>query len=781
MRFYAVGATVALLLIIQAAAGQEANNVEPEEETQTIEPVTEEPIKYVHVLNPGEREYLSPNLIGVQNIAMTFLPLSMNFINIIDAFREIVNGVRYEIVLNAVNTEDNNADIICRLVILEKPWLRTEWGDKVRELQHSNCTAEALGDSTTPVPASGINDKYVKSTVFNGGSRNELSDDEMKRLEDQIFSSAISYKRMPSNKFITPTTSTSTTTTTEKSIVEDQQQQEEEVVDTTTTTIATDNIDNNDQEGDESNSYPATTEQTTIVDDNDQLAVDTNPTELPQYQITSSSTTAVPELSADEMKWLDDIFSVGALNFENNLSSVPSGDTSYDNLQQQEQIEEEPFVRRLKRSEGNAIVGGVEKFSNEDAEKELQNSLSKLASGDGPSYKISKVHAATKQTVAGTLTKIDCDLIAADGKEERCEVQIWSRAWLKDGNEVTINCPNKELVKKRHSRSVEYAEKKSHKKQNHHSLSKVEHLFAKFQIKYNRRYHTSMERQMRMRIFKQNLEMIRQLNENEMGSAKYGITEFADLTSTEYKQRTGLWQRDPVKAAATPKATIPDVELPKEFDWRSKGVVSPVKNQGNCGSCWAFSVTGNIEGLHAVKTGVLEEYSEQELLDCDTSDSACNGGLPDNAFDAIEKIGGLELESDYPYHARKEQCHFNKTKIHVKVKGHVDLPKNETAMAQWLIANGPISIGINANAMQFYRGGVSHPWKMLCSKKNLDHGVLIVGFGISEYPSFNKSLPYWIIKNSWGSKWGEQGYYRVYRGDNTCGVTEMASSAVLDI
>lgn len=442
---------------------------------------------------------------------------------------------------------------------------------------------------------------------------------------------------------------------------------------------------------------------------------------------------------------------------------------------------EEPFERRIKRADKNEIVGGVVKLSNEDAEKKLQTSLDKLASGDGPSYKISKIHAATKQTVAGVLTKIDCDLIDADGKEERCEVQIWSRIWMKEAHEVTINCPDKELVKKRHSRSVEYAEKKTHKKQNHHNLSKVEHLFSKFQIKYNRRYHTSMERQMRLRIFKQNLEMIRQLNENEMGSAKYGITEFADLTSTEYKQRTGLWQRDPLKAASTPKADIPDVELPKEFDWRSKGAITPVKNQGNCGSCWAFSVTGNIEGLHAAKTGVLQEYSEQELLDCDTADSACNGGLPDNAFDAIEKIGGLELESEYPYHGRKEQCHFNKTKVHVKVKGHVDLPKDETAMAQWLISNGPISIGINANAMQFYRGGVSHPWKLLCSKKNLDHGVLIVGYGVSEYPSFNKTLPYWIIKNSWGSKWGEQGYYRVYRGDNTCGVTEMASSAVLDI
>lgn len=117
------------------------------------------------------------------------------------------------------------------------------------------------------------------------------------------------------------------------------------------------------------------------------------------------------------------------------------------------------------------------------------------------------------------------------------------------------------------------------------------------------------------------------------GSAKYGITEFADLTSTEYKQRTGLWQRSEDKPSKNAPAVIPNIALPKEFDWREKGVISKVKNQGMCGSCWAFSVTGNVEGLHAVKTGKLEEYSEQELLDCDTSDSACNGGLMDNAYE----------------------------------------------------------------------------------------------------------------------------------------------------
>lgn len=154
--------------------------------------------------------------------------------------------------------------------------------------------------------------------------------------------------------------------------------------------------------------------------------------------------------------------------------------------------------------------------------------------------------------------------------------------------------------------------------------------------------------------------------------------------------------------------------------------------------------------------------------------------MPDNAVKYIEKRGGLETEGDYPYTAHKQKCSFNMSLARVQVSGVVDFKeKDEDGMAKWLIKNGPISIGINANAMQFYRGGISHPWKALCRSSGLDHGVLIVGFGVSHYPVLNKTIPFWTIKNSWGPRWGERGYYRIYRGDNSCGVSSMADSAVL--
>lgn len=269
---------------------------------------------------------------------MTFLPLSMNFINIVDAFREIVNGVKYDIVVNAVDTKDNDAEIVCHLVILEKPWLRTEWGDKVRELQHSNCSSNALdedGDQSPRNPlarANSINDKYDKSSVFNGGSRNELSADDMKHLEDQIVASAISSKRLSSNNL---RIQENEETQSESGNIEGQAT--EEVLSVATT--EGEQVESNNNEEDTTTEQQTTNQSADDVTTNTILP-ETTASATTAAAINDDSTTDVVELSEDDKKWLDDIFSIGALNFENSLKASRglSIDVDDEDLGQQQQV-----------------------------------------------------------------------------------------------------------------------------------------------------------------------------------------------------------------------------------------------------------------------------------------------------------------------------------------------------------------------------------------------------------------------------------------------------------
>ncbi|XP_063858646.1 cathepsin L-like isoform X8 [Scylla paramamosain] len=305
-------------------------------------------------------------------------------------------------------------------------------------------------------------------------------------------------------------------------------------------------------------------------------------------------------------------------------------------------------------------------------------------------------------------------------------------------------------------------------------------MFKSFMKQHNKSYKNKAEFKRRFKIFHQNMKKVHILQQNERGTAKYGATKFADLSEHEFRKMLGFQPHMKPATSSMEPAVIPeDLEAPVSFDWRQHGVVTPVKNQGMCGSCWAFSTTGNVEGQWAIKHKQLYSLSEQELVDCDATDDGCNGGLPENAYEAISKLGGLELEDDYPYDGEDEQCHFNRSLAKVTVNGSVELPANEVAMAKWLTKNGPISIGINANALQFYVGGVSHPLKFLCNPESLDHGMLIVGYGVHTTKYLHRKQPFWIVKNSWGEDWGEQGYYRVYRGDGTCGVDQMATSAIV--
>ncbi|KAM9764060.1 cathepsin F isoform 2-T2 [Dama dama] len=302
---------------------------------------------------------------------------------------------------------------------------------------------------------------------------------------------------------------------------------------------------------------------------------------------------------------------------------------------------------------------------------------------------------------------------------------------------------------------------------------KMASIFKDFVTTYNRTY-DSKEASWRMSVFASNMVRAQKIQALDRGTAQYGVTKFSDLTEEEFRT---IYLNPLLKDAprrnmrlAQPVTDVP----PPQWDWRNKGAVTDVKDQGMCGSCWAFSVTGNVEGQWFLKRGTLLSLSEQELLDCDKTDKACLGGLPSNAYSAIRNLGGLETEDDYSYRGRLQTCSFSAEKAKVYINDSVELSKNEQKLAAWLAKNGPISVAINAFGMQFYRHGISHPLRPLCSPWLIDHAVLLVGYG-------NRSAtPFWAIKNSWGTDWGEEGYYYLHRGSGACGVNIMASSAVID-
>lgn len=280
--------------------------------------------------------------------------------------------------------------------------------------------------------------------------------------------------------------------------------------------------------------------------------------------------------------------------------------------------------------------------------------------------------------------------------------------------------------------------------------------FHEFRSKWGHTY-VGTEYQRRAGYFEQTLHRIEDLQRQERGTAIYShLGPFSDLSPDEMAQRSGVFQAAPLDDVAS-VAPVANVTLGDSFDWVAKGAVNPVKDQGQCGSCWSFSTVCNLEGTGFLSSNRLVSLSEQNIMDCDKTCYSCNGGLPSLALTWSSQNGGVASEALYPYKAHDESCKNIGKLAHNK--GYIKISQDEDKIAQALVQYGPLSIAVDATPFQTYHGGVMN--NPSCSKTKIDHAVNIVGYG-------STTIQYWKIRNSWSASWGEAGYIRVSRGDCTC-------------
>tara|TARA_B100000214_G_C23962230_1_gene625857 strand:- start:679 stop:1557 length:879 start_codon:yes stop_codon:yes gene_type:complete len=262
-------------------------------------------------------------------------------------------------------------------------------------------------------------------------------------------------------------------------------------------------------------------------------------------------------------------------------------------------------------------------------------------------------------------------------------------------------------------------------------------------------------------VFKKNVKYIEEFNQQNH-SYQLEVNQFADMNDFNFNMSLPKIKNEYYKLND-------DIIVPEEVDWRKENAVTHVKNQGHCGGCWAFSTTGSVEGIVAIKTGKLLNISEQQLIDCSTQEGnhGCGGGIMDYGFQYIIDNNGICSENDYPYQAMDGQCQECNPIVQINKYGNV-FPRNEKILKR-AVAQQPVSVAIQANLTSFrlYSNGVYSDFN--CGTQ-LDHGVLIVGYGNDEVSGND----YWLVKNSWGPGWGENGYIRILRGteekSGLCGI-----------
>lgn len=294
-------------------------------------------------------------------------------------------------------------------------------------------------------------------------------------------------------------------------------------------------------------------------------------------------------------------------------------------------------------------------------------------------------------------------------------------------------------------------------------LEELGEKFRAFKLEHGKTYKNQAEETLRFNIFKNNVRAIEEHNalyEQGHTSYKKGINKFTDMTKEEFTAMLKLSSSPKLKFNGTGHIKT-GLSIPDSVDWRSTQVTE-VKDQGFCGSCWAFSITGSTEAAYYRKNGKLVSLSEQQLVDCTTDlNSGCSGGYLEQNFDYCRETG-LESEESYPYTGWDGDCQFSASKVVAKVSEYKVIDEGKENDLLDAVANiGPVSVGMDASDLSAYESGIYK-----CSSSRLDHAVLAVGYGSEN------GVDYWIIKNSWGKSWGENGYFKLVRGANECGVAE---------
>jgi C1A family cysteine protease len=296
-------------------------------------------------------------------------------------------------------------------------------------------------------------------------------------------------------------------------------------------------------------------------------------------------------------------------------------------------------------------------------------------------------------------------------------------------------------------------------------------LFTQWKLHHKKSYKAGFEDNLRFNIFSQNYLKIQEINANQ-NDVVLSLNQFADLTTEEFRTLyTGYNKK------STPRANVPVHEtsndIPASVDWRLEGAVTAVKNQGSCGSCWAFSASGALESLYFIARKKLIPFSEQQLVDCvEGSSEGCNGGEMIDAFDYVAK-NGIEAGEDYPYKGRDQKCAFDESKANIVNNGYVNVTAKDPVALKSAIVLQPVSVAVQADqfVFQFYKTGVI---KALCGD-DLNHGVLAVGYDVFQ------GTEAFIVKNSWGGSWGNNGYVYISTdgtpnaGNGVCGILAEAN------